>query len=277
MGAGLEITTTKLPSGTIHSAYAATIEATGGTAPYAWSIAGGKLPATLTLTSTGAIVGTPTTAAAYTFTIQVKDMSTPVEIAEQRLSLVVQPTPGGPLTILTQDLAPARIDMPYSADLVAAGGTTPVSWYVSAGVLPPELVLYSSAGKIMGTPTEAGAFTFTLEAVDSAPMPATAQRTFTITSTGMPTAPPLRIDTAAIPAAMVHVPYSSLLAASGGTPPYAWSIASGTLPTGFALSTGGIVNGIATSTGTAHFTVQVKDAAVPRATATQVYDFVISM
>ena len=70
----VQITTTSLPNGQVQTAYSATLQATGGTTPYTWSVASGSLPAGLTLAgSSGAISGTPTTAGTSSFTIQVAD------------------------------------------------------------------------------------------------------------------------------------------------------------------------------------------------------------
>jgi hypothetical protein len=69
-----------LPGARVGVPYAATLQATGGVAPYTWSLApgSGPPPAGLTLTSDGRIVGTPTAAGTATFTAQVTDAaSTP--------------------------------------------------------------------------------------------------------------------------------------------------------------------------------------------------------
>jgi len=69
----VQITTTSLPAGQVQSAYSATLQASGGTSPYTWSVAGGQLPPGLTLGASGAISGTPTTAGQFTASIQVQD------------------------------------------------------------------------------------------------------------------------------------------------------------------------------------------------------------
>ena len=40
--------------------------------------------------------------------------------------------------------------------------------------------------------------------------------------------------------------YQVVLAASGGTPPYSWSLAGGTMPAGLSLSGGGVLSGVPT-------------------------------
>lgn len=71
---GLVVTTTAIPSGTAATAYSATLTASGGTAPYSWSLVSTSvLPAGLTLNASGAVSGTPTTAGSYSFAAKVTD------------------------------------------------------------------------------------------------------------------------------------------------------------------------------------------------------------
>ncbi len=79
------------------------------------------------------------------------------------------------------------------------------------------------------------------------------------------TAVPLQITTTSLPDATVGVPYSATLAATGGTPPYKWKIASGSLPAGLTLNkTSGTISGTPSSTATtSSFQVKVKDSSVP--------------
>jgi Putative Ig domain len=57
--------------------------------------------------------------------------------------------------------------------------TTPFTWTVDSGTLPPGLSL-SSGGAITGTPTAAGTYNFTLRVVDSTGLTATQAQTITI-------------------------------------------------------------------------------------------------
>ncbi|NCW28550.1 MAG: hypothetical protein EBV83_09730, partial [Verrucomicrobia bacterium] len=70
----LNITTLTLSNATAGSAYSQTLQATNGTAPYAWSLApGSSLPNGLTLGTNGVISGTPSTVSSSSFTVQVQD------------------------------------------------------------------------------------------------------------------------------------------------------------------------------------------------------------
>jgi len=85
--APLSIGTASLPNGTTGTAYSATLTASGGTAPYTWSLAGGALPPGLALSGGGAISGTPTTAGGYGFTVKATDSRS--LSASQPLSITV--------------------------------------------------------------------------------------------------------------------------------------------------------------------------------------------
>ena len=66
-----------------------------------------------------------------------------------------------PTTLLT-----APLSAPYSQQLAASGGMTPYTFALTTGALPGGLTL-SPAGLISGTPTSAGAFSFTVQATDA--------------------------------------------------------------------------------------------------------------
>ena len=71
----------------------------------------------------------------------------------------------------------------------------------------------------------------------------------------------LTITTTSLPAAAVGVNYSAQLAASGGTPPYQWSVSPGSLPDGITLNSAGLLNGSSTESGSFTFVVEVTDSA----------------
>ncbi len=66
----LAIGTTTLPNGTVSAVYSQALAASGGVAPYTWSVTTGSLPAGLSLAAaTGVISGTPTAVGSSNFTI----------------------------------------------------------------------------------------------------------------------------------------------------------------------------------------------------------------
>src|SRR5204862_497517 len=129
---------------------------------------------------------------------------------------------------------------------------------VASGSLPSGLSL--AGGTISGTPTTAGPSSFSVKVTDSASVSATAALTLTIN------APALGIRTSSLPAGTVGTAYSQALSASGGTPPYSWTLASGSLPSGLSLA-GGTISGTPTTAGSSSSSVKVTDSAAVSVTA----------
>jgi hypothetical protein len=69
------------------------------------------------------------------------------------------------------------------------------------------------------------------------------------------------ISTTTLPTAFLNASYSTSLAATGGTPPYTWSITAGALPAGVTLSTAGVISGTPgpKTAGVYNITAQVTD------------------
>ena len=78
----------------------------------------------------------------------------------------------------------------------------------------------------------------------------------------------LQISQSSLPVGTIGAKYVVSLVASGGTPPYTWTLAGGTLPTGLPLtSSTGAIAGTPTSAGNFLFTAQVEDAKLAVSTA----------
>lgn len=250
----LQFATGSLPNATIGTAYSVTLRATGGTSSYTFGVVSGTLPPGLALVgSSGVISGMPTGAGQFSFTVQVSDSSTPRQTAQNAFSIDVSPQ--NSVTINTDYLANATVGATYNAALSASGGAQPYSWNLSSGSLPDGLAL-SSAGAISGMPATAGKASFTVQVTDSS-IPG--QQAAKVLGIIVGTTPPLAITTAVLPNGTVGTAYSSTLAASGGTPPYSWSVFSGSLPAGLTLG-GGMISGTPQHSGVFPFTVQVTDS-----------------
>jgi subtilisin family serine protease len=181
----LEITTASLPGGTVGQAYSETLQATGGEAPRSWSVASGSLPPGLSLSSAGALTGTPTTAGSYPFTARVTDAGAPARSDTQALSITVL----APLTITTASLPSGTVDLAYSQQVTASGGQGSYTWSVASGSLPPGLSLTSGtpSASISGTPTTAGTYPFTVQVTDGTQ---SATQALSITVDAAPPPPP---------------------------------------------------------------------------------------
>ncbi len=252
------ITTTSLPNGVPGQPYSASLQASGGTAPYTWSVASGSLPAGLSLSSGGVISGTPTSAGTSTFTVKATDSSAspgPYS-ATQQLTITV---PLSSLVITTSSLPTGVLTQAYSATLQAQGGTPPYSWSVPSGKLPAGLSLAASTGAISGTPTALGTFSVIFQVTDSSSPPQSATVTIPITVvSNVLTA--LQVP---LPQARAGAPYSFSLPVQGGVPPYRWSLASGALPSGLVVSPAGVISGTPSIPLTASFTLTVTDSESP--------------
>ncbi|HTV09028.1 MAG TPA: putative Ig domain-containing protein, partial [Candidatus Aquilonibacter sp.] len=269
----LAISTSGLPGAQSGTGYSAALSASGGTPGYTWSISSGTLPAGLTLSSGGAISGTPTASGTSTFAVTVSDSSSPAQTQTVTLSIVVLPATQAPatLTIGSGTLAAGQVGSAYNAALSAAGGTPSYTWSLASGSLPAGLSL-SSAGVISGTPTASGTSTFNVTVKDSGSpaQSASGQVSISVASTS------LAVHSVSLGAGVVGSSYSTTLTATGGTPGYTWSLASGSLPAGLTLSSSGIISGTPTGTGTATFTVTVADSGTPQQTASSQESLTIS-
>lgn len=81
------------------------------------------------------------------------------------------------------------------------------------------------------------------------------------------------IVTAALPDAVVDMPYDFSLQAAGGSQPYTWSLAGGALPDGITLDGAGTLSGTPTELGESAVTIQVTDGG--QASATRDFTLVV--
>jgi parallel beta-helix repeat protein len=126
------ITTTTLTGATKGSSYSQQLLVSSGDAPNTWSLnTGSSLPAGLSLSSSGLLSGTPTTAGTYSFTVKVTDVDG--DIDTQALSLTVltnNPVSGMPST---SETLPAGLTAAFQLPSAANGNVISV---VSYGATP---------------------------------------------------------------------------------------------------------------------------------------------
>ncbi|MBC7837174.1 MAG: carboxypeptidase regulatory-like domain-containing protein [Nitrospiraceae bacterium] len=174
------ITTSALPGGIVGIAYNQTLAAAGGTPGYVWSLnaGSGPLPVALSLNPSGVISGVTTTVGTTIITVKVTDSVGGT--ATKQLSLTISPV-GAPVAITSPSLLPAgTVGSAYSTTLAASGGNGALSWSFVSGALPGGVML-TSTGQLSGTPTTAGAFSFTIQVQDSGTPQQSNQKQFNLT------------------------------------------------------------------------------------------------
>jgi hypothetical protein len=116
----IAIATTTLAAASVRQAYQATLQASGGTGLTTWTVAGGSLPAGLTLAANGVITGTPTAAGSFSFTVQAADAGWPGNVATRALSITVG---AREIVLYASDVSKIAGTWSLVADAAAAGGS----------------------------------------------------------------------------------------------------------------------------------------------------------
>jgi len=241
--------TVTLPLGTVGVVYSTAIVTAGGVAPVTFALGPQPLPPGLTLnTSTGAITGTPTTAGSFTFTI------TPTDAALRTAARTYSITVSGAFSISSLTLPNGTVGTAYGTTVASQNGVGAVTFAVTTGTLPAGLTLVPTTGVISGTPTTAGASTFTITATDSTAQ--TAQRSFTVTI-----AAAFVVSTATLPNGTVGTAYAATVASQNGVGAVTFAVTTGTLPAGLTLvPTTGAISGTPTTAGASTFTITATDS-----------------
>jgi len=236
-----------LPEGKAGTAYRQSFAASGGIAPYTFTLTTGALPPGLALSPAGLFNGTPTADGYYSFTIGATDAHGIAGSHSYGLYI------GLPFAISPSFLPNGSVGTSYSQNLSASGGTAPYIFAVSDGSLPPGLTL-SAAGLLSGTPSTPGGFYFWMSATDARGL--TSRQPYSISIAEVL----LAISPSSLPDGKVGVAYHQRLTAGGGTSPYRFAVSDGVLPPGLSLGVDGRIGGTPTTEGFFGFNVTVNDA-----------------
>jgi tetratricopeptide (TPR) repeat protein len=155
-------------------------------------------------------------------------------------------------------IPPASLNVPYSAQLIAVGGTPPYTWdlKVEEGSDLSWIVLDKKSGILTGTPDKITEETFSVQLKDGSGQ--TAARDMRLVVNPMP----LKLITESLPSATQGVPYSAQLTALGGALPYTWNLKAekdGDLSWIFLDQKTGVLSGTPDKITKEKFAVELKD------------------
>lgn len=112
------------------------------------------------------IDGTGLAAGTYNDTITISTTTATVVNSPQTVAVTLAVNPAVTVTVTTASLPGANWARAYSSTLAASGGTTPYTWTVSSGTLPPGITL-SAGGVLSGAATVVGSYSFGVTATDT--------------------------------------------------------------------------------------------------------------
>jgi hypothetical protein len=249
------------PTGVVGTPYSHTFELKGDEDLECanFAVSSGTFPPGLTLSSEGEVSGSPTEAGTFVFYVTVSYSPCVKPASDRRFQIEIEPAE--PKLTIGPEVAPVgTVGAPYSLAMTATL-TDPTTWSIAAGAPPAGLAIDPVSGVISGTPTTAGSFPFTVQAVIDAERTDTKSLTIDIRAQLAITASPRPFNAATRMARTeVGLFLSATLSASGGHAPYTWT-QTGTLPPGIAFDlTDGSLTGEAEEMGTYRFTVSVADS-----------------
>ncbi|MGN7838490.1 putative Ig domain-containing protein [Stenotrophomonas sp. 22385] len=253
----LVVSPATLAPATAGTSYQQVVTTAGGVAPYSYAVSGALPSGVVFDGGSGVLSGTPTQAGSFALTITVTDSTsgTPGSVVQNYTLEVARPALR--LTPAAGALPATTAGSAYQVAFSAGNGVAPYSFATSAGVLPAGLALDAASGRLSGTPTAAGTYSFSVTATDSTTGTAS---TVTQAYTVSVAAPVLTLTPETLPAGLFANGYQQQLSTTGGTAPYSYAVTGGALPGGLALAGSGALSGTPTVSGAFAFTITATDA-----------------
>ncbi|HVK50209.1 MAG TPA: putative Ig domain-containing protein [Pseudoxanthomonas sp.] len=222
------------------------LSASGGIGPYSYA-ASGTFPNGITLNSTGLLSGTA--AGAGTYNVEVTATDANGQTGSRPYVLMVAPPT---LSIQPSALSDTTVGASYSQTLSTIGGTSPYSYSVTSGAMPPGITLAPS-GVLSGEPVAANSYTFTVTVTDSNGDSAPRSYTLVVNPATLTLSSSAPLDGTA------GVFQTATITASGGVGTYTYSLRSGSLPVGVSFNSAGLFTGTPRSDGNYSITVRATD------------------
>jgi hypothetical protein len=118
-------------------------------------------------------------AGTFDLTVHVQDQKSPNPQQSSRLyAIEIRNAGPTPLVITTVNIPNGTTNLGYDTPLSSQGGIGTPAWAVTGGALPPGLSLIAATGRISGTPTTAGTYSFVVTATGG---PMTYRRRYNMT------------------------------------------------------------------------------------------------
>jgi hypothetical protein len=246
------MTPASLPNGSVGCEYHQTIRGGDGACPYIFEAEG--LPRPLVIDgTTGVISGTPEQAGRYPVAITVRYRG--VDCPSSRIDTSIEVTCAA--TISPETLPNGVVGQGYPAVLHATACNDDFTYEQIAGVLPSPLHL-NADGTFEGTILEEGTFAFTVQARNTVGCIVTHDYTIFVPHPA-DVCPPIELAPPYLLHAQPFVFYSRKIAATGGTPPYTFTIAPPP-PPAMVLEADGFFHGAPAAAGDFVFIITATDA-----------------
>ena len=240
--------------------YSQNIGVNGGLPPFTLRIVSGNLPAGLSFTSLAnasgsfPVAGTPTNVEQANFVVEVTDSSVAQIPITQAFALRVN---ARLLSNVPAVLPDALVGTAYNQAFTATGGIPPYLWGASIALNGSGLTVDPATGQLSGIPSMPDLLNFSIGVQDTSVLP---QGYFV--NTTLRVLSPLLVDTSSFPQVRGGERILLTPAASGGVPPYSWSVVGGSLPMGVTMSNPatGELSGIPSTLGAFTFVLEVSDS-----------------
>ena len=249
-----QISSSYPPNGCKDLPYSFQFTATCGKEPYIWNIASGNKPPGLNLDpKSGFLSGKPTLEGSFTFYVEVTDKNKDNLLEEYTIS------------IKEFNITDSTIHLYYclgesfNYKISTCGGKTPFTWTIKSGSLPSGIKIEQD-GRISGTTSTTGKFTFTVQVKDNNGK--TAEKEYILHQIKGISIQPKH----PLPLGQVSKPYPTYkFQALCGQSPFTWSNPDGVLKKiGLSLNTKGELSGTPVSAGDFKFKVKVEDGTKPK-------------